>query len=240
MGSPNGNLQLASIKALNPRQQAVLSSRKNLVTHGAAGTGKTYLDLYKGLKEVENQKVEKLIVMRSAVPTRNIGFLPGSAADKTKIYEAPYVTLCAQLYNREDAYACLKRQKKIEFQTTSFIRGANLENCFLLVDEFQNMNFHELDSIITRLGKNCKVAFSGDAGQADLEDNGLNHFMEIISRMQDLFDIVEFKVEDIVRSELVKRYLTEKYNLNNKKKGNGSSVSGIKAPPGAILLAADA
>lgn len=226
MSSTNNNLQLGHIKALNPRQSAILSSKKNLVNHGAAGTGKTYVALYKALQAVEQKKYDKVIVMRSAVPTRNIGFLPGSAADKTKIYEAPYQLLATQLYGRDDAYACLKKQKKIEFQTTSFIRGANLDNCFMIVDEFQNMNFHELDSIITRLGKNARIAFSGDAGQSDLENNGLHEFMEIIKRMPDLFDIIEFGVEDIVRSELVKRYLTEKYKLSNNGKGAGS-INGI-------------
>jgi phosphate starvation-inducible protein PhoH len=152
--------------------------------------------------------------MRSAVPTRNIGFLPGSASDKTKVYEAPYMDLAAQLYQRDEAYAMLKRQKKVEFVSTSFIRGINTENAFLIVDEFQNMSFHELDSIITRLGKNCNIAFSGDAGQADLVNNGLKPFMNILQKMPDLFDVVEFGVEDIVRSELVKRYLTEKHKLN--------------------------
>lgn len=224
MSSPNGNLQLTKINALNPRQRAVLSAPKNLVIHGCAGTGKTLLALYKGLYEVQKGKLAKVMVMRSAVPTRNIGFLPGSVTEKTKVYEAPYVDLCAQLYEKEDAYAALKRQKKIEFVTTSFIRGLNVDNCFIIVDEFQNLNFHELDSIITRLGKNCRIAFSGDAGQADFENNGLDDFMTIISRMGDMFDVVEFGVEDIVRSELVKRYLTEKHNLFNKRKGlNGSS-----------------
>jgi len=217
MGSLNTNLQLKPIKALNVRQATILNSKNNLVVHGAAGTGKTYVVLRKALAEVEKQKLDKVIIMRSAVPTRNIGFLPGSATEKTKIYEAPYIMLAAQLYNREDAYASLKKQKKIEFMTTSYIRGANLDNCFILVDEFQNMNYHELDSIITRLGENCRIAFSGDAGQADLQDNGLDKFLSIIRRMPDLFDIVEFGVEDIVRSKLVKRYLTEKFNLTNKK-----------------------
>ena len=218
MSSPNGNLQLSRIKALNPRQKAVLGSNKNLVVHGAAGTGKTLLVLYRALVEVQAQRKEKVIIMRSAVPTRNIGFLPGSASDKTKVYEAPYMDLASQLYQREDEYAMLKRHKKVEFVSTSFIRGINTENVFLIVDEFQNMNFHELDSIITRLGKNCNIAFSGDAGQADLVNNGLKPFMNILQRMPDLFDVVEFGVEDIVRSELVKRYLTEKHKINENTK----------------------
>ena len=137
MGSPNGNLQLARIKALNPRQKQVLASNKNLVVHGAAGTGKTLLVLYRALVEVEQHRLEKVIIMRSAVPTRNIGFLPGSASEKTKVYEAPYMDLASQLYGKDEAYTMLKRQKKVEFVSTSFIRGINTENCFLIVDEFQ-------------------------------------------------------------------------------------------------------
>jgi phosphate starvation-inducible protein PhoH len=238
MGSPNGNLQLSRIKALNPRQKAVLASNKNLVVHGAAGTGKTLLVLYRALVEVEQNRLEKVIIMRSAVPTRNIGFLPGSASEKTKVYEAPYMDLASQLYGKDEAYTMLKRQKKVEFVSTSFIRGINTENCFLIVDEFQNMNFHELDSIITRLGKNCKIAFSGDAGQADLQNNGLKPFMNILQRMPDLFDIVEFGIEDIVRSELVKRYLTEKHKINeqNTNDSNVPSLNGVLIPPGSVLL----
>lgn len=211
MRSNNAHLQLSKVKPLNDRQRLLLSSTKNIIAHGAAGTGKTYLALYKALSMVEKRQLERVIVMRSAVPTRNIGFLPGSVGEKTKVYEAPYADICQQLYEEPKAYGILKGQKKIEFITTSYIRGLSTDNCFIIVDEFQNLNFHELDSIITRLGKNCRIAFVGDGAQSDLQDTGINEFLDIIERMPDLFDRIEFSVEDIVRSHLVKRYLTEKH-----------------------------
>lgn len=223
MGSHNGNLQLVNIKPKNPRQELILRTDKNLAVYGAAGTGKTFTLLYKALKEVESGRKSRVLIMRSAVPTRNVGFLPGSLKDKTKIFEAPYEGLAAQLYGDQEAYTKLKKQKKIEFVTTSYIRGLNTDDCYMIVDEFQNLNFHELDSVITRLGENCKIAFSGDAAQSDLEDSGIDTFMEILKRMNDIFDLVEFKVEDIVRSKLVKRYLTEKYRLKDAKSNNNES-----------------
>lgn len=240
MRSNNANLQICKVKPLNERQKLLLNSNKNLIAHGAAGTGKTYLALYKALSMVEKRQLERVIVARSAVPTRNIGFLPGSAQEKTKVYEAPYVDLCHQLYQEPKAYSILKSQKKIEFITTSFIRGLNTDNCFIIVDEFQNLNFHELDSIITRLGNNCRIAFVGDGGQSDLEDSGIIDFLEILGRLSDIFDRIEFGVDDIVRSHLVKRYLTEKhlYAKSSISKSNllGSVPRAAKKPDGATNL----
>jgi len=217
MASDKSALALKKISPLNEGQKKVLETGKNLIVRGAAGTGKTYLLLYKALDLVHRNKFDKVIIIRSAVATRNIGFLPGSAADKTKVYEAPYESIAIDLYGREDAYKLLKRSDQVEFMTTSFIRGATLDNCYIIVDEFQNMSFHELDSIITRLGDKAKIAFSGDAFQADLQNNGLLPFTAILEKMDDIFDTVEFTVEDVVRSRIVKRYLTEKYAKRDSK-----------------------
>lgn len=203
--------QLRKLKALNEPQKHVLSSNKNLVVCGAAGTGKSLLLVYKALQEFEAKNIDRIIIIRSAVPTRDVGFLPGSLQDKTRIYELPYEEICAFLYG-ENVYKDLKRFKSIEFISTSYVRGVTLENCFIIVDEFQNMTFHELDSIVTRVGNNTRIAFCGDIDQSDLEDNGLEHFMKIIRKMPE-FDIIEFGVEHIVRSALVKNYLTLKHKM---------------------------
>lgn len=204
--------QLRKLKALNEPQKHVLGSNKNLVVCGAAGTGKSLLLVYKALLEYEAKNIDRIIIIRSAVPTRDVGFLPGSLQDKTRIYELPYEEICSFLYGEQNAYKDLKRFKHIDFISTSYVRGVTLENCFIIVDEFQNMTFHELDSIITRVGNNTRIAFCGDIDQSDLEDNGLDHFMKIIRKMPE-FDIVEFGVEHIVRSALVKNYLTLKHKM---------------------------
>lgn len=204
--------QLRKLKALNEPQKHVLASNKNLVVCGAAGTGKSLLLVYKALQEYELGNVDRIIIIRSAVPTRDVGFLPGSLQDKTKIYELPYEDICTFLYDNPNAYKDLKRFKKIDFITTSYVRGVTLENCFIIVDEFQNMSFHELDSVVTRVGNNSKITFCGDIDQSDLDDNGLEYFMKIIRKMPE-FDIIEFGVEHIVRSALVKSYLTLKHKM---------------------------
>jgi phosphate starvation-inducible protein PhoH len=204
--------QLKKLKPLNEPQKAVLASTKNMVVCGAAGTGKSLLLVYKALQELEAKKIDRIVIIRSAVPTREVGFLPGSLQDKTKIYELPYEDICTFLYGEPSAYRDLKRFKNIEFISTSYVRGVTLENAFIIVDEFQNMTFHELDSIITRVGNNTKICFCGDIDQSDLQENGLENFMKIIYKMVE-FDIVEFGVEHIVRSSLVKTYLTLKHKM---------------------------
>ncbi len=198
---------------------------KNLVAYGAAGTGKSFVFLYKALREVLNEKspYEKIYIIRSLVQTREIGFLPGGHEDKSALFEIPYknmVKYMFQLPSDEDfemLYGNLKAQETIKFWSSSFLRGTTFDNCIIIVDEFQNLNFHESDSIVTRVGENCKIMFSGDATQSDLvrqnEKNGIIDFMKILNVMPS-FETVEFGIEDVVRSGLVKEYLIAKHSLN--------------------------
>ena len=197
---------------------------KNIFAYGCAGTGKTFVALYLALRDVldEMSPYEKVYVVRSLVATREIGFLPGTHEDKADIYQIPYKNMVKYMFKMPDdasfemLYANLKAQETIGFWSTSFIRGTTLDNAIVLIDECQNLNFHELDSIITRLGVNSKVIFAGDAAQTDLtrtnERNGVLDFMKIIDDM-DEFSSIEFGVQDIVRSGLVKSYLISKMNL---------------------------
>jgi phosphate starvation-inducible PhoH-like protein len=215
---------LIDIDPLTENQQKLFDSyanQKHLVAYGCAGTGKTFCLLYNALKEVLDEKspFEKVYIVRSLVPTREIGFLPGSHDDKADIYQIPYKNMVKYMFQLssdvdfEMLYGNLKAQETIKFWSTSFIRGVTLDNCIIIVDEFANLNFHELDSIITRVGENCKIMFSGDATQSDLiktnERNGIVNFMSILRRMPS-FDIIEFGVDDIVRSGTVREYLIAK------------------------------
>jgi phosphate starvation-inducible PhoH-like protein len=160
------------------------------------------------VKQVANQ----LVIIRSAVPTRDMGFLPGTEKEKGSVYEEPYKDIAIDLFSRGDAYEILKQKGLVHFMTTSFIRGITLRDAVIIIDECQNMTFHELDSIITRMGENCRVIFCGDFRQADLKQNGLEDFIRVLERMS-LFDLIEFQVEDIVRSEFVKSYIIAKNEL---------------------------
>lgn len=212
--SKKNKIELQNIRALNENQKRVLKSNKNTVLCGAAGTGKSFLAVYKAMLSVNRREVDKLIIVRSAVPTREVGYLPGSLDDKVKVYEAPYEGIFTTLYDSDDAYRVLKnRFKQVEFMTSSYVRGITLEDCHIIVDEFQNMSYHELDSIITRLGENCKISFCGDINQSDLKGSGLKNFIKVLELMPEYFDIIEFSIEDIVRSGIVKRYLTVKNEL---------------------------
>jgi phosphate starvation-inducible protein PhoH len=191
---------------------------KNLLLHGSAGTGKSFISLYLSLLEVMegHGDLHKVVILRSVVPTRDMGFLPGSAKEKARVYEAPYSSICNELFGRGDAYEILKTKGIVDFQTTSFVRGTTFSDCIVVVDEMQNMTYQELDSVITRIGENCRVIFSGDFKQSDLirdaERNGLLTFMKILKRMN-MFDAIEFTKEDIVRSKLVKSYIIAKEDL---------------------------
>lgn len=211
--TPGFNLNY--IRPLNENQANVLGSDKNLVLSGYAGTGKSFLASYVAYKEIFQGKYNKLVYMRSAVPTRNIGFLPGTDKEKLEVYEAPYIDIATELLGRGDAYEILKKKGLVHFTSTSFVRGINLRDAVLVVDETQNMTYHELDSIITRLNDNCKIIFCGDIRQADLYKNGLEDFYNVLKAM-DEFDFIEFQKEDIVRSELVKNYIIKKEEVLNR------------------------
>ena len=194
---------------------------KNLIAYGAAGTGKTFITLYNAIKDVldDNTPYERIYIVRSLVATREIGFLPGDYEDKSDIYQVPYKHMVKYMFQMpsdadfEMLYGNLKSQDTIKFWSTSFLRGTTLDHAIILVDEFQNLNFHELDSIITRVGENSKIMFCGDATQSDLvktnDKNGIVDFMNILRKMPS-FDIIEFGIDDIVRSGLVKEYIVAK------------------------------
>ena len=225
---PLNNDFLREIEPLTPNQRLLFdsySSGKNIVAYGCAGTGKTFITLYNAIKDVLDEKTpyEKVYVVRSLVATREIGFLPGDHEDKSWLYQLPYKAMVKYMFEmRTDAdfqmlYANLKAQDTIDFWSTSFIRGTTFDNAIIIVDEFQNLNYHELDSIMTRIGQDSKIMFCGDATQTDLvkenEKNGIVDFMRILRLMANSVDIIEFGVEDIVRSGLCKEYILAKLEL---------------------------
>jgi|TARA_B100001094_G_scaffold311965_1_gene348145 predicted ribonuclease YlaK len=223
----NSDLMVA-INPLTDNQKKFFDSYdegKHLVAYGCAGTGKTFIALYNALADVLNEVTpyEKVYVVRSLVATREIGFLPGDHEDKSSLYQIPYKNMVKYMFEMptdtdfEMLYGNLKAQETVSFWSTSFIRGTTFDNAILIIDEFQNLNFHELDSIITRVGENSKIIFCGDATQTDLtktnEKNGIVDFMSILRKMPS-FDLVEFGVDDIVRSGIVKEYLLAKLDSN--------------------------
>ena len=225
---PINTEQLTDIQPLTDNQKLVFDAyenNKNLFLYGCAGTGKTFIAMYLALKEILSNKTayEKLYVVRSLVPTREIGFLPGDHEDKSFLYQIPYKNMVKYMFEMpsdqdfEMLYGALKTQETVGFWSTSFIRGTTMDNCIILVDEMQNLNFHELDSIITRVGENTKIIFCGDAAQTDLvetnERNGILDFKKIILSMDKDFESIEFDINDIVRSGLVRNYLLTKIAL---------------------------
>ena len=224
---PISNTYLIDIEPITDNQKKLFDScaaGKQLVSYGTAGTGKTFITLYNALSDIldESTPYEKIYLVRSLVSTREIGFLPGDHEDKADIYQIPYKNMVKYMFQMpsdadfEMLYGNLKAQDSIKFWSTSFIRGTTLDNAIIIVDEFQNLNFHELDSIITRVGENSKIMFCGDATQSDLiktnERNGIIGFMEILRNMSSV-DIIEFGVDDIVRSGLVKEYILTKLEM---------------------------
>jgi len=212
----SNDFEVKHITPLNPRQEKLLSSRRNLVLSGFAGTGKTFLSSYLAYCDIFAGRYNKLVYIRSAVPTRNIGFLPGNEKEKVEVYEAPYIDIATELLGRGDSYEILKKKGVVHFMSTSFIRGVTLRDAVIIVDETQNMTYHELDSLITRLGDNCRIIFCGDLHQADLYKNGFEDFYKVIRSMNE-FDFIEFHKEDIVRSELVKNYIIKKDEILSKR-----------------------
>ena len=224
---PISNTYLLDIEPITDNQKKLFDSYsegKHLVAYGTAGTGKTFISLYNAISDIldESTPYEKIYLVRSLVSTREIGFLPGDHEDKADIYQIPYKNMVKYMFQMpsdadfEMLYGNLKAQDSIKFWSTSFIRGTTLDNAIIIVDEFQNLNFHELDSIITRVGENSKIIFCGDASLTDLvktnDRNGIHDFLNILRKMPS-FDIIEFGIDDIVRSGLVKEYIIAKLEV---------------------------
>jgi phosphate starvation-inducible protein PhoH len=215
------SLQLEDFYPMTENQKKAKRSYdkgNNLLLHGLAGTGKTYIAMHFALKEALSSETpyEKVYVVRSTVPTRDQGFLPGKKEDKEAVYEAPYIKNASKMFHNKSAYSQLKQKGIVQFISTSYIRGETFDNCIMVVDEINNCTFHELDSVITRVGENCKIIFCGDFRQSDLirenDRHGLRDFMKVLDNMPS-FDYIEFDIDDIVRSGLVKEYLIAKYKL---------------------------
>ena len=218
---------LKKVVPKTPNQSLTIDSFNNnfnLVLHGVAGTGKTFLALWLGLKEVLAGNYQKVIIVRSVVPSRDIGFLPGTAGEKMAIYELPYQNICSELFGRGDAYEILKQKFQLEFVTTSHLRGLTFNNAIIIVDEIQNLNIEEIDTVITRTGSKCRIIFCGDIDQTDLyrskyDKTGVPQFLDIIENCES-FSFVEFEEEDIVRSGIVKEWLVAKLRYMEKIEGD--------------------
>lgn len=207
------SFQLRNIVPLTTNQQRTFDfygSGKNLVLHGYAGTGKTFISLFLALNEIltPGSRYDKIIIVRSVVPSRDIGFLPGSIKDKIRVYEEPYTEIVDDLFGRSE-YDAMKLRGIIQFTTTSFLRGLTFNNAIVIVDEIQNMTFAELDTVMTRLGDVSKAVFCGDFRQTDLNErdrSGLVDFLGVLKKIGS-FAYVEFDKDDIVRSGLVRDYI---------------------------------
>ena len=218
---------LVVIKPITENQKVIFDTWKkgqNQFLFGAAGTGKTFVSLYLALQDIMDLKkpYDKVILVRSLIPTREIGFLPGDEEDKSALYQVPYQNMVQFMFKMPNEtafnslYPKLKAQSSLYFLSTSFLRGLTFDNSIIIVDECQNLNFHELDTIITRIGQDSKIIFCGDFAQSDLqrtnEKNGLHDFLRILEEMKE-FNCTEFTIGDIVRSGFVRSYLINKTKM---------------------------
>lgn len=217
------NLELKHIQPITDNQvRTFLTFEKggNLFLHGCAGTGKTFISMYLALKEIENgrSRRHKLVIIRTAQSSKDIGFLPGDEKRKLEVYEAPYKAICAELYHRDDAYEILKQKGLIEFHSTSFLRGTTIDDAIILVDEVQNQRYVELRTVLTRTGDHSRVILCGDTKQDDLtsdrykESSGLVDMMKVFSRMEQM-STIQFEIDDIVRSGFVRDFIIAENEL---------------------------
>jgi len=215
------SLIIDNVRPKTENQKKIFShyfQKKNVLVHGLPGTGKTFISLYLALKDLLSEsKIEKVLIVRSAVSARELGFMPGSARDKMRAYEEPYYEICSKLFDRDDAYMQLKMRGMVEFSPTSFLRGVTWENHVVIIDEVQNLNDHEISTVITRMGQGSRIMFCGDFRQSDFvtkgqEESGINNLFKTI-RLMPSFTHVEMGINDVVRSGLVKEYLEARIEL---------------------------
>jgi len=216
----HNHFELRHIQPLTINQERVFDAYyagQNLMLHGYAGTGKTFLSSFLALKDVlTGDTYKKVVIIRSVVPSRDMGFLPGTEKQKAEVYEQPYQEICDDLFGRGDGWKILKLKGFVEFTTTSFLRGTTFNDSIIIVDECNNMTFQETDTVMTRIGNNSRIIFCGDYRQSDLhkphEKTGIRELMGITRRMPS-FDHIEFNIEDIVRSGVVKEYIIQKTEM---------------------------
>ena len=215
------NLKLEDIEPYTDAQRRFFHNYKDgrsQVLMGSAGVGKTFLAMYSAFDEIlhKDNNYKRLVIVRSAVATREVGHLPGDLEEKQMIYELPYRGICSELFNNSSAYDMLKKNEAVQFMLTSYVRGITLDETIVIVDEFQNMTAHEADSVITRLGKNSKIILCGDTNQTDFtkysEKKDIEVFMNVLRKIPNRVDFNEFSREDIVRSGLVRDYIMAKEN----------------------------
>jgi predicted ribonuclease YlaK len=216
------HFSVKKIKPLTENQEKTFNEYgegNHLVLSGSAGSGKSFLAMYLGLKDLlqENSHYNKLIIIRSAVPSRDLGFVPGTLEEKAKIYQEPYMNIVNELIGRGDAWHFLMNKEIIQFQTTSFLRGLTFSDCIIVFDEFQSATFHEIDTVLTRVGDNCRFMLCGDFNQNDLnikkEKSGFTDIIRILDRLDNIAHI-KFGIQDVVRSGFVREYLAAKEVLS--------------------------
>lgn len=216
----DNNLQLLDVEPLTDTQGQFIEhyrSGKSQLLLGFSGTGKTFLALQQAFKEIMEGKIyRRVVIIRSAVATRDIGALPGTEEEKGAVYEVPYHKVCSDLFGRDDAYGILKKHDGIRFMLTSYTRGLTIDDSIVIVDEFQNMTAHEADTILTRVGQNCKILFCGDILQRDFtkhSEKNIEKFLRVLEDSPDDFDINYFGIDDVVRSGLVGNYIKKKHQM---------------------------
>jgi len=214
---------LKVINALTPTQEDMFHAFYNgnhVCAQGTAGTGKTFLAMFLAFQEILDKrcKADHIIIVRSNVSTREMGHLPGTPEEKMDVFENPYRDICQELFGRAGTYDNMKRAGLIQFMSTSFVRGLTWHNAIVIVEEGQNLNFHEINSVMTRIGQNTRVMFTGDVPQADLahsgrDQSGMRHFLEVIRDINNFVNI-QFTRHDIVRGDFVKAWIIASEDLN--------------------------
>lgn len=213
------HFSIRNIRPLTENQGKVFEAYEDgqhIIMSGSAGSGKSFLAMYLALKDIikgDDCRYNQIIIIRSAVPTRDLGFVPGTLEEKSKVYQDPYKNIVNELVGRGDAWHFLINKEIIEFQTTSFLRGLTFRDCIVIFDEFQSATFHEIDTVLTRVGENCRFILCGDFNQNDLsikkEKSGFQDSIRILEKIPDVSNIT-FTIDDVVRSGFVKEYLVQK------------------------------
>lgn len=203
--------QAIMLEAKTDRQQVhinALTEADQVIISGCAGTGKTYVTATYAAQQYQSKSYNKIIITRPHVEVgKGLGYLKGDLGEKTMPWVTPIIEVLEEHLGKGVVETGIKNGN-IEVAPLALMRGRSFNQALILLDEAQNLNFQEIKMLTTRVGEGSKLIINGDIQQSDLkESDGLSKIIHLVKKYQLPIPLVEYNIEDVVRSGITKQWL---------------------------------